>query len=114
MSKTKKQPKTERRFSKLNAVQTAQFYNWLTENPHPAISLTGEELAKMAGEALGFPISKSSAFTIRDQMGIEVERPSRAKRKVTFELVRMLARELVDLRRKLNEPVSKELEDLSK
>lgn len=106
--------KKEPKFSKLNAVQVAQVYNWMVENPHPVKTMTGLELAKMAGEALNFPITQSSIHTLRTQMGIEVERPSKAKRKVNFDVIRTLARELVDLRRKLNEPVSKELEDLSK
>lgn len=110
----KKQAKKEPKFKKLTAIQSAQFYNWITNNPVPAKTLTGKELALKATEELGFVVTPSSAHTLRVQMGIEVERPSKAKRKVTMDLLRMLARELVDLRRKLNEPVSKELEDLAK
>lgn len=109
-----KKPKTSRTFNKLTRLQVIQLHNWINDHPLPSKTLASNKLAEMASSELGFPITQSSVSGLRKEMGIEVERPTVTRRKVTFEVIRTLARELVDLRRKLNEPVSKELEDLGK
>lgn len=110
----KKQTKTGKTFTKLTRLQTVQLFNWLEAHPVQAKGQTSGQLAPLITTELGFPVSKSSVEALRKEMGIEVEVVREPKRKVTWASVRVIAREMVNLLKKFNEPVSAELEEMAK
>jgi len=56
---------------RLTAPQTAKLYNWLEEHKTFLQGLTVPNIAKMAKEKLGFPITDSSVYNLAKDLNFE-------------------------------------------